>query len=274
MRILANCGNRTMKFAIMFCVAAACLDSGTAMSQEVPSVSAQHLRAEPLGSERGVCRRDGGPACDPGLVCLSAMCVFDDRKCGDVESRRGSLESSRGSAAPRLTPEIAGELIKKRSGYSDGGLICFYDKMARMQDGGRWTMDQSKLDDQDTRSCVNQLKSGGLLRVGQCYKDYGRGMETLGCSEREVSAAGKAKFEPDSGYLSFPCGKVVFGEIVSIRTLEGGRAATVRYTASNQFAGLSQYSDCTIKSDFGPAGVSTIERTFVLDDAGVWLIQE
>ena len=274
MRILANWGNRTMKFALMFCVATACLDSGTALSQEVPSVSAQHLRAEPQGSERGVCRRDGGPACDPGLVCLSAMCVFDDRKCGDVESRRGSLESSRGSSAPRLTPEIAVELITRRPGYSDGGLTCFYDQRANMQDGGRWTMQQSTLDDQDTRSCVNQLKSGGLLRVGQCYKDYGPGMAELGCFYREVSAAGEAKFEPDSGYLSFPCGKVVFGEIVSIRTLEGGRAATVRYTASIEYAGLSQYSDCTIKSDNGAAGVSTVERTFVLDDAGVWLIQE
>lgn len=267
MKILANWGNRTMKFALMFCVAAACLDSGTAMSQEVPAVSAQHLRAEPLGSERGVCRRDGGPACDPGLVCLSAMCVFDDRRCGESASQAGSSAASVDSALTRLTAADAARMLQALVGYSDDGLVCTYDQsVISASDGGRWKMLQYTLNDRDTRLCIDQLKDAGLLSVGGCQREMGKQ-----CFERYVSPRGKAKI--DNGVLSFPCGKYNFGEVLSIRTLPSGRAASVKYTYSSNHVGVSGLNQCNINSG-EPAGMQTKERMFILDDAGVWMIQE
>jgi hypothetical protein len=266
MRILSSLGNRRMSFALMFCVATAWLDSGSAMSQEVPSVSAQHLRVEPQGSERGVCRRDGGPACDPGLVCLSALCVFDDRRCGESASQASSPVGRVESGLPKLTAAIAARIIQTRRGYSDGGLVCGYQNTISASDGGKWTMYQSSLDDRDTRLCVDQLKAAGLLSIGACQHESGSE-----CFKRYISPRGKA--EMHDGYLSFPCGKVNFGEVISIRTLEGGRSASVKYSYLNEFSGLARLSQCNIITD-GSSGMETVERMFVLDDAGVWMIQE
>ena len=127
-------------------------------------------------------------------------------------------------------------------------------------------MYQHSLEDRDTRLCVDQLKAAGLLSVGACLNESGNQ-----CFERYISPRGNA--EMHYGYLSFPCGKANFGEVISIRTLEEGRAASVKYSYSNEFSGLARLSKCNISSD-GPPGMATVERMFVLDDAGVWMIQE
>jgi hypothetical protein len=127
-------------------------------------------------------------------------------------------------------------------------------------------MYQSSLDDRDTRLCVDQLKAAGLLSIGACQHESGSE-----CFKRYISPRGKA--EMHDGYLSFPCGKVNFGEVISIRTLEGGRSASVKYSYLNEFSGLARLSQCNIITD-GSSGMETVERMFVLDDAGVWMIQE
>ncbi|HVV84966.1 MAG TPA: hypothetical protein VHE35_18005, partial [Kofleriaceae bacterium] len=81
-----------MRWAPVLMLAAAC---GAACGSAAPAV----------GRERGACRTDG--TCDPGLQCLSKVCVeLTGERCQQVGERAGALYTEAGRTRPLLAAAL------------------------------------------------------------------------------------------------------------------------------------------------------------------------
>jgi hypothetical protein len=206
---------------------------------------------------------------------LSALCVFDDRRC--TGSSAGLAEAQDHTAVKPLTASLVESLIKARPAYS--GLDCNYDRWLERVEGGRYTIGQVHLNDRHGRQCIDQLKAAGLLSVGECDKHLGRPPQ---CYTREVSARGIAVIKDEK--LSFPCGKAIFGKVISVEMLDGGRAASVKYSATYEYPMRRQLNRCNIVLN-DPRSVETpdfeemslkeesVERTFRVGGDGGWYVE-